>query len=307
MRLTKRRVSQFYLYRKCPNIHLKEKGSSYTNHDLLFKQLIRYFFKDFLFAFFPNIYEQLDLNSITFLSGEVFTDIVKGSSRRLDLVINMKIKNTESMIIIHVEPQSSIQADFHERMFQYYSLLYNEYRKPIIPIAIFSYLNHWEQNQFNMKVLDKTYLSFKYHTLHLKKMYWRDYLKKDNPVVAALLSKMDFKEEEKYKVKAEFVRMLWRLQLNEADQRLLYGFFETYVTLTEKEEAKFVESVKEFDHAEEILNIPISYEEKGRKQGMKEGKKEVAIELLREGMPFELIQKTTKITINELKELKKQL
>src|SRR5699024_3350624 len=93
-----------------------------------------------------------------------------------------------------------------------------------------------------------------YHTLHLKKMNWRDYVKKDNPVVAALLSKMGFKEEERVQVKAEFMRMLWRLQLNEADQRLIYGFFETYLKLTEEEEAVFV---KKLDPMVESINPPV--------------------------------------------------
>ncbi|MEI3612505.1 Rpn family recombination-promoting nuclease/putative transposase [Pseudogracilibacillus sp. SO30301A] len=295
-----------------PNIHLVREGSrSYTNHDLLFKQLIRYFFKDFMEAFFPYIYEQIDVESVSFLSGEVFTDIMKGSSRRLDIVVDTKLKGTGAIIIIHIEPQSSVQQDFHRRMFQYYSFLYNEYQKPIIPIAVFSYEENWEKDDFSIDVLDTTYLYFRYHTLHLKKMNWREYLRKNNPVVAALLSKMGFKDEERVQVKVEFMRMLWRLQLNEADQRLIYGFFETYVTLTKEEEARFVKAVKEFDGSEEIFNLPISYEEKGREKGLeegrKEGKKEVALEMLKEGISIEIIKRTTKLTVDEIEELRKQL
>src|SRR5690606_7697091 len=146
-------------------------------------------------------------------------------------------------------------------------------------------------------------------------MNWRDYVKKDNPVVAALLSKMGFKEEERVQVKAEFMRMLWRLQLNEADQRLIYGFFETYLKLTEEEEAIFVKTVSEFDGSEEIFNLPISYEEKGREkgrvegleEGIEKGRKEVALELLKEGVSIEFIKRTTKLTVDEIEELRKQL
>ena len=302
------KVEYVHFNERSPNIHLvMEESPSYTKHDLLFKQLIRYCFNDFMEAFFPDIYEQIDLESISFTSGEVFTDVVKGSSRRLDMVVETRLKDTEAVILIHIEPQSSVQHDFHERMFQYYSYLYNEYQKPIIPIAVFSYEENWEKDDFSIDVLDTTYLYFQYHTLHLKKMNWRDYVKKDNPVVAALLSKMGFKEEERVQVKAEFMRMLWRLQLNEADQRLIYGFFETYLKLTEEEEARFVKMVSEFDGSEEIFNLPISYEEKGREKGRKEGRKEVALEMLKEGVSIKLIKRTTKLTLDEIEELRKQL
>lgn len=310
---------------------VKENSPKYTQHDLLFKQLIRYFFKDFLEAFFPKIYNHIDLKSLSLISGEVFTDVIKGSTRKLDIVMQAKLKETEALIIVHVEPQSTVQRDFNERMFQYYSLLYNEYRKPIIPIAVFSYKENWDKNEFIISVLGEKYLYFKYRTLHLKKMNWRHFIRKDNPVVAALLSKMGYKEEERVQVKVEFMRMLGRLQLAEAEQRLIYGFFESYLKLNEKEEEKLVETIREFDDAEEILKIPISYEEKGKrkglmegrqqgikqgiergieqgiKQGIEKGRKEVALELLKEGVPLELIVKTTKLSAEVVQKLKKQL
>ncbi|MEH7111674.1 hypothetical protein V7124_04730 [Neobacillus niacini] len=40
----------------------------------------------------------------------------------------------------------------HERMYYYFSQLYNKYRKPILPIAIFSYdQKRNEQNQYTRK------------------------------------------------------------------------------------------------------------------------------------------------------------
>src|SRR5690625_2872630 len=145
------KVEYVHFNERSPNIHLvMEESPSYTKHDLLFKQLIRYCFNDFMEAFFPDIYEQINLESISFTSGEVFTDVVKGSSRRLDMVVETRLKDTEAVILIHIEPQSSVQHDFHERMFRY---LYNEYQKPIIPIAVFSYEENWKKDDFSIDVL----------------------------------------------------------------------------------------------------------------------------------------------------------
>ena len=43
----------------------------------------------------------------------------------------------ETAIIVHIEPQSSYQSHFNQKMCKYYSLLYNKLRKPILLIAVF--------------------------------------------------------------------------------------------------------------------------------------------------------------------------
>src|SRR5690625_1120920 len=200
-------------------------------------------------------------------------------------------------------------------MFQYYCFLYNEYRQPIIPIAIFSYHENWDENEFSMEIMDVGLVKFRYLTLHLRSIYWRDFIKTDNPVAGALLSKMGYSTEDRVQIKIEFLRMLVRLQVNDAEQRLLYGFFESYLKLDEKEEERFIMEARKFEEAKEILEIPISYEERGKKIGREEGRKEgkiegkieVAWELLKEGVSKEIIMKTTKLGLDELEELEQKL
>jgi len=72
---------------------------------------------------------------------------------------------------------------------------------------------------------------------------------------------------------------------------------------------------KKLENAEEILEIPISYEERGkaigRQEGFEEGRKEekrkVALKLLVEGIDIKLIRKATELTLEEIKQLQKQL
>lgn len=64
-----------------------EKPPPYPRHDQLFKELIKTFFEEFLEAFFPKIYPMIDFQDISFLSEEVFTDLLKGENRRLDIVV----------------------------------------------------------------------------------------------------------------------------------------------------------------------------------------------------------------------------
>jgi hypothetical protein len=70
---------------------------------------------------------------------EVFTDIVKGEKREIDILAEVSLKGENRIILIHVEPQSTLQNEFHERMFIYCSRLYEKFRKPILPIGVFSW------------------------------------------------------------------------------------------------------------------------------------------------------------------------
>ncbi|WP_346729051.1 Rpn family recombination-promoting nuclease/putative transposase [Lederbergia citrea] len=165
---------------------VREDSTQYIHHDQLFKQLIHTFFTEFLEVFFPDVHEHIDFSTIKPLSEEMFTDLLEGESRRADIIIETKLKGQDTMIIIHVEPQSYGQSNFHERMYHYFSLLYNKYRKPILPIAIFSYNeNRYERNKFTIEFPFFHVLTFQFLMLELRKMNWRDYIYTNNPVVAA--------------------------------------------------------------------------------------------------------------------------
>lgn len=279
---------------------VKENPSSYIDHDQLFKELIHTFFEEFLEAFFPEVYQAVDFHNIQPLSEEVFTDLFEGDARRLDIVVETKLKETETVIIIHVEPQSTRQSHFNERMYHYFSLLYNKYRKPIIPNAVFSYPENWEKNKYTMGFPFFRVLTFHYLTLHLAKKNWRDYIKSNNPVAAALISKMGYADQERVQVKKEFLRMLVNMKLNPARQRLVYGFFERYLTMTREEEAQLNKEIKNLPEADKIMEIPISCEEKGKEKGRAEEKRKVALKLMKRGTSFELIAEITGLSEKEL-------
>jgi len=280
--------------------------SRYTDHDQLFKELIHTFFAEFLELFFPEVHKYIDFSAIRPLSEEVFTDLLGGESRRADIVIEAKLKGEETILIIHVEPQSYYQTNFHERMYLYFSLLYNKYRKPILPIAVFTYdKNYNEKNEFTMSFPFFHVLSFQFLTLTLRKLRWRDFIYSNNPVATALLCKMGFSEEERVEVKKEFLRMLVRMQLDPARQRLIYGFFERYLKLTDEEEEVLMQEVNKLDPelASKIMELPISYEEKGKEIGRNEEKRKIAQNMIKDGFPLNTIAKITELPVEEIKRI----
>ena len=141
----------------------------YIDHDRLFKDLISTFFEEFMLLFFPNIHESMDYKHTTFLSEELYRDILKGEKNRVDLLIETKLKGEDGLIIVHIEPQSYEQDDFNERMFIYFSRLYEKYRKRILPIAIFSYDKIKEEpNQFIVEFPFHQVLNFEFLKVELK-------------------------------------------------------------------------------------------------------------------------------------------
>jgi len=281
--------------------------SPHIKHDQLYKELISTFFQEFLDVFFPEVHKHINFQRIKPLSEEVFTNLLDGDARRLDIVIETSLKDTDIMIIVHIEPQSYRQTDFNERMYHYFSLLYNKYKKPIVPIAVFSYEDDWEEKQYKMTFPFFDVLTFNYMTLHLQKKNWRDYIRSDNPIAAALMSQMGYTKDERVQVKLEFLSMITRMKLDPAKQRLIYGFFESYLKLTNEEEEELMDKVSKRPEADKIFEIPISYEEKGKEIGKEIGKKEMIIEMLRENVDLDLIARVAHLDIEEIKKMKQDL
>ena len=149
---------------------IKEDSKMYIPHDQLFKQLIHTFFAEFMEAFFPEIQEHIDFSVLKPLSEQMYTDLIDGESRTVDILIETKLKNEDTIIIIHIEPQSYHQTNFNERMFQYFSLIYQRERKPILPIAIFSYdEKRYEKSQFTISFPFKHVLTFELFNVGIKK------------------------------------------------------------------------------------------------------------------------------------------
>lgn len=245
-----------------------------VDHDRLFKELLQTFFGEFVELFFPQVYAALDPEHIKFLQQEIFTDVTSGDKHRVDILVETRLKGEPGIILVHIENQASVQKEFAERMFVYFSRLYQEHRCRILPIAVFTYSQERnEPNFFRLEFPFMPVLDFHFLTVELKKYHWRDYIHSDNPVAAALLSKMGYQKQERVQVKLEFLRMLVRMELDLARMTLLTGFFESYLKLNEAEERRLEEDMGKIDEkeAQKMMEITTSWQEKGRVEGRMEG------------------------------------
>jgi predicted transposase YdaD len=256
------------------------------NHDQLFKELLTTFFVEFLELLFPSVLEYLDTDSIQFVDKEMFTDVVGGEKKIMDIVALAKFQEyakryplgQDYSFLVHVENQASNAPEFNRRMFRYFCSLFLKYDRPIYPIVIFSYDSpqRLDKSDFVIDFPDKQVLKFDYEIVQLNRLDWRDFLQQKNPVAAALMAKMKIDKSDRPTVKAQCLRLLVTLKLDPAKMQLISGFVDSYLRLNSDEEALFQSELgtMETGEQEQIMQITTSWKEQGRVEGRVEGKLE---------------------------------
>ncbi|MGK7877068.1 MAG: Rpn family recombination-promoting nuclease/putative transposase [Xenococcaceae cyanobacterium] len=248
------------------------------DHDRLFKELISTFFLEFLELFFPEVIAYLELDSITTIDKEIFTDVTAGEQYEADLLVKAKFRGQESYFLIHIENQSYSETDFSRRMFRYFARLYEKFALPVYPIALFSYdaPRRREPDFHRVEFPDQVVLLFNYRVIQLNRLNWGDFLRQKNPVASALMAKMNIAAKDRPKVKAECLRLLATLRLDPARMQLISGFIDTYLSLNAEEEEEFRSQIGRIEPSEQeaVMQIVTSWMEQGIKQGRQEGRQE---------------------------------
>ena len=193
-------------------------------------------------------------------------------------------------------------------------MLYKEYRLKIYSIAVFSfdYPLKLQSQQHQVNFPDLKVLEFNFAAVQLNQLNWRDFLQHENPIAAALMSRMRIKRKDRPKVKAECLRLLVTLKLDPAKTQLISKFVDTYLSFEGVEEEQFQAEIAklELGQKEKIMEVMTSWERKGMEKGIEKGvereKQSIALNLLRENLPLETIARTTGLTIAQLQDLQVQ-
>jgi predicted transposase YdaD len=259
-----------------------------TDHDRLFKELIRTLFVEFVDLFLPGVTAYLESSSLEFLDKEVFTDIASGESHEADLAVKAKFQGRDSYFLVHVEHQASAEAEFGRRMFRYFARFYERHALPVYPVVVFSYdaPHRAEPTSHAVEFPDFRVLEFNYRVIQLNRLNWRDYVTHENPVAAALMAKMKVAPRERRRVKFECLRLMLTLKLDRARMKLITVFVDTYLQLSEEDQQWVGTEVKKLDPAkgEEVMELMTNSEriglEKGLRQGMAQGSHQEAAKLV---------------------------
>jgi predicted transposase YdaD len=245
------------------------------DHDRLFKELLSTFFIEFLELFLPELTRTIDPSSIRFLPQEYFADLTSGEEKVIDLLVEVQQAGEDMAFLIHVEAQSSTEANFTRRMFFYFARLHQKYLQPVFPIVLFSFDEPYRQEAttYTVQFPHRKVLEFNFESIQLNRLDWRDFLEQRNPVAAALMAKMQIAPNERPKVKAECLRLLATLRLDPARTRLISGFVDTYLRLSTQEEQVFQTEIGrlETSERESVMEIVTSWMQQGIEQGIQQG------------------------------------
>ncbi|ASF48094.1 DUF4351 domain-containing protein [Methylovulum psychrotolerans] len=246
------------------------------DHDRLFKELLTIFFTDFIALFRPELHTWLEPDSVAFLDKEIFTDILDGDRHEADLVATVRCKGEPACFLVHIETQAKRQPDFARRMFKYFARLHEKHGLPVYPIAVLSYDTPCtpEPDRYGVAFPDGEVLAFRFRTVQLNRLDWRDYLGSHNPVASALMAKMAIEPKDRPRVKAECLRLLVTLRLDPARSRFISGFIDTYLRLQREELPIFDHLIHtEFlpTEQEQAMELTTSWKEEGIQIGIQQG------------------------------------
>jgi len=112
--------------------------------DTLWKLIIEGETEPCLRFFFPLMAAQIDFSKVVRFLGEEFFKLFPElnndtQNRRLDKLIEVTLKTGETQwLLIHVEVQGYVDAEFTRRMFEYFYRILEKYQKPVTALAIFT-------------------------------------------------------------------------------------------------------------------------------------------------------------------------
>jgi hypothetical protein len=192
-----------------------------ADHDQRFKSLLELFFPAFVRLFFPAWAERFDFDGLEWLREEIFVDPPEGERRSLDLVARLPVRQPvisrrhgepESWVaLLHVEIESDDRvAPFRPRMFDYFRVLRQRHRLPVLPIALFLRVGlegiGWDV--YEEWFWEHRLVHFEYAYEGLPALDAEHYLNGDNWLGVALAALMRVPEDRRAWLKAEALRRL---------------------------------------------------------------------------------------------------
>lgn len=230
-----------------------EEEKKKINHDILWKNVIRAYFRDFLALFMADLHKDIDWRrKIQFLDKEFFELFgeEKIGRRDADSLVKVYLKTGEEQwLFIHIEVQSYYDKLFHERMFEIYYRIRERHTKNIVAMAIFTIADRMparlEEEKYGTRLL------YEYVNCYIDEYKEQELLESKNPfsivVLASFYALHNKVESDKLKL-FRFKRELFRLLIERGKSlrsiRELFTFINLTINLSKPLQSKFEKEVR---------------------------------------------------------------
>ena len=259
-----------------------------SDHDQLFKTLIRRFFDDLLRIVVPDIARELRLEDPEFLDGQLFTDLPKGKHRQLDLVAEMKTFDADTeIVLVHVEVEARARGrEMDRRMWHYAMQLWLRHERPVVPIVVYLKGGRPDVEPVTVehRFAGQQLASYTYFAFGLARSDATRYLDRPELLAPALAALMDPRGLSPARHKIECLRRIARAEVDDAGRYLLVNCVETYVQWNDTAQEEYDTLLAEEEN-QEVTTMEMTWGdrmmEKGRIEGLEAGREAGRIEGMR--------------------------
>jgi len=281
---------------------LKEKifSKKRSNYDIRHKETIRLFLREYFELFFPELATKMNFKTVQFLDKELITLLGDSGQQRIAdalIMINVSLNNTNEWILIHWEAQGMKNLEYNERMFHLFCGIYYQYRKRVLPIAMFIDPHQWRKpvsDSYSMKILNYTVVqNFSYQLIKLKQYDAEEFanVAPKNPLTWGYLPLTNFQKKNRPLIKAKAVNGILKTSINEKQKATLYSLIDTSLKLTNEEDRQYLDLIEqnnEYKEAKMYETIEEYLMEKAEKKGIEKGRQEgqsiLLSQILKSGM-----------------------
>jgi hypothetical protein len=234
------------------------------SHDKLFKTAFRVFFRDLIELVDPELAATLDLEHPTFLAPELFSDFRKAGHVEPDLVAEIPCRDAaKRLVTLHLEAEHTFRQEIDQRVWLYNIHLRIDRKKPVVSIVVFltGGTAGVEMREVIESVGSLEIHRFRYLAFALSGCLAEDYVRRPQPLAAALAALMRSNVWDRVEHKLECLRAIHRPPDLDSSQRyVLARVVDTYIRLDLGEAEALAARLAE-DRNKEIREMVVTWEE----------------------------------------------
>jgi O6-methylguanine-DNA--protein-cysteine methyltransferase len=231
-----------------------------NNFDIRHKETIRLHLKEYFELFFPDLAKRMDFDTAEFKDKELialFGDQDQFKYTDALILIKIKLDDAEDWILIHWEHMGYKPSVFEERMLHYFSGIYFQYRKIILPIVMFTDPAKWRKpvsNTYKMELPDYPIVDFHYNIIKLKNYTPESLIQKapSNPLVWAYLPLTDFPKEDRPIIKAKAESGVLKTGKTGRHKATLLSLIDQTLSLTKSENEQYLNLIEKQKDLKEV-------------------------------------------------------
>jgi predicted transposase/invertase (TIGR01784 family) len=235
-------------------------------------------------------------------------ELAKIEEKKADFVCKI-IDENEKESILHIEFQTSNHKEMHFRMLRYLTELYKKYKLPIIQLVIYigkEKIAMEDNIKFEIK---ETKIEYKYKLIDIKEINCESLIDSNNSNLVILGILCDFKNKNKNEVVRKILKKIKKLcknDNNELNNKILklevFSRLRNLTEIVKKEEEMLEDTIKMQDLPSYAFGL-----NRGLEEGIQKRNIEIARNLILANIGQEIIEKTTGLSIEEIKKYKKEI